>query len=194
VLFWGVETIDYLCLGIIYILIIQLVFKLYLKSSINLNLSKLLGNNLNSKVEYYLNKIIKWNKQMSVFWIWLIFTILICGLSGSVYFINGMLINLDKFVNSHNSANNNIVTTLFKSIEDGLFSLEIINYMSLALIISLIIILLFRFHFDRRISAFYIWALVITLIVTLAISGYISDDLYTNIDSYVNIYNNLRTK
>jgi hypothetical protein len=60
------EAMDYVCLSIIYILIIQLVFKFYLKDKINLNLSKLLGDNINNKMEYYLNKIIKLNKQMSV--------------------------------------------------------------------------------------------------------------------------------
>jgi hypothetical protein len=66
-LFFQLEVIDYACLTILYILIIQLVYKLYLKDNINLNLSKLLGNKINSKIEYYLNKIIKLNKQMSVF-------------------------------------------------------------------------------------------------------------------------------
>jgi len=60
------EMMSYLCLSIIYILIIQLIFKLYFKDTINLNLSKLLGNNLNNKVEFYFNKIIKLNKQMSI--------------------------------------------------------------------------------------------------------------------------------
>lgn len=67
-LFYG-EMMSYVCLGLIYILIIQLVFKLYFKDKINLNLSKLLGNNINTKLEFYLNKIIKLNKQMSIVWI-----------------------------------------------------------------------------------------------------------------------------
>jgi hypothetical protein len=66
-LFFQLEVIDYVCLSMIYILIIQLVYKLYLKDNLNLGLSKLLGNNFNSKIEYYLNKMIKLNKQMSVF-------------------------------------------------------------------------------------------------------------------------------
>src|SRR2546429_2752321 len=64
-LFYG-EMMSYICLGIVYILIIQLVFKLYFKDNINLNFFKLLGNNLNNKIEFYLNKIIKLNKQMSI--------------------------------------------------------------------------------------------------------------------------------
>jgi len=60
------EIMSYTCLGVMYILIIQLVFKLYFKEEINLNLSKLLGNSTNDKLELYINKIIKLNKQMSI--------------------------------------------------------------------------------------------------------------------------------
>jgi hypothetical protein len=60
------EMMSYVCLSIIYLLIIQLVFKLYFKNTIKLNLSKLFGTNINTKLEYYFNKIIKFNKQMSL--------------------------------------------------------------------------------------------------------------------------------
>jgi hypothetical protein len=60
------EAMNYVCLGIVYILIIQLMFKLYFKNNINLNFSKLLGNDYNTKLEYYLNKTIRLNKQRSV--------------------------------------------------------------------------------------------------------------------------------
>ena len=59
---WWTEIIDYACLSVIYILIIQLVFKLYFNNNITLNLSKFLGNDFNKKMEFYLNKIIKLNK------------------------------------------------------------------------------------------------------------------------------------
>jgi hypothetical protein len=65
-LLFQLEAMDYVCLSLIYILIIQLVFKLYFKDNVNLNLSKLLPNNINNKMEFYLNKIIKLNKQMSI--------------------------------------------------------------------------------------------------------------------------------
>ena len=64
---------NYLCLALIYLLIIQLIFKLYLKDNISFNISKLLGNNINIRVEFSLNKIIKLNKQMSIIWIWFAF-------------------------------------------------------------------------------------------------------------------------
>src|SRR5258705_8438616 len=65
-LFFNGEMMSYVCLSIVYLLIIQLMFKFYFKDNINLNLSRLLGNNLNTKIEFYFNKIIKLNKQMSI--------------------------------------------------------------------------------------------------------------------------------
>jgi hypothetical protein len=65
-IFFSLEIMDYVCLSMVYVLIIQLFYKLYLKDNINLNLVKILGNNINNKIEFYLNKIIKLNKQMSV--------------------------------------------------------------------------------------------------------------------------------
>lgn len=60
------EMLTYVSLSLTYILIIQLVYKLYFKDTVNLNLDKFLGINVNSKVEFYLNKTIKLNKQMSI--------------------------------------------------------------------------------------------------------------------------------
>ena len=45
---------SYICLGVLYLLVIQLMFKLYFKDNINLNFSKLLGNNINSKIQFNL--------------------------------------------------------------------------------------------------------------------------------------------
>ena len=187
---WWTEIIDYACLSVMYILIIQLVFKFYFKDNITLSLSKLLGNSLNNKIEYYINKIIKFNKQMSIFWIWFILAILIYGLGSNTYFIYGMYDKIDIFVNSHNTTDNNILPTVYTSIGDGLSNLNIANIISLSLIISLIMILYFRFHFNKNINNIYIWIIVVILIIALAYSGYISGELYTNIDSYVNIYKN----
>jgi hypothetical protein len=52
-LLFNLEMMNYVCLSLIYILIIQLVFKLYFKDSINLKLFNLLSNNTKIKLEYY---------------------------------------------------------------------------------------------------------------------------------------------
>jgi hypothetical protein len=62
------QMIFYLgCLYLVSFLVTQLIFKLYFKDSVTLDLSRFLGANLNSKLEYYLNKIILLNKRMSIF-------------------------------------------------------------------------------------------------------------------------------
>jgi hypothetical protein len=53
----NIELTDYILLGIIYIVIIQLLFKLYFKYKVNLNKPLL---------DHYINKIINLNKQMSI--------------------------------------------------------------------------------------------------------------------------------
>jgi hypothetical protein len=125
---------------------------------------------------------------MSILWIWFIFVILTCGLSGSIYFINLISVNLDKFINSHNSVSNDIGVTLYQSIEVVFFNLMVTNLICLFIVISLIAVVYFRFHLNKNMNSIYIWILIILLIVTLAYSAYISGELYTNIDSYINIY------
>jgi hypothetical protein len=65
-LLFNLEMMNYVCLSLIYILIIQLVFKLHFKDTINLNFFNLFGSNTKIKLEYIFNKIIKFNKQISV--------------------------------------------------------------------------------------------------------------------------------
>jgi len=188
---WIIEALDYVCLSILYILIIQLVFKLYIKDNVSLSLSKWLDDNFNNKIEFYLNKIIKLNKQISVFWIWYGFITITCGIIGSIYLINGVFANLDHFIYLHNSVNNNIVPTGYESIQVALYSLKITNYIALAILISLGTILLYILHFNKNINSIYIWLLIVVLIIMLAFSAYTFGELYTNIDSYINIHNNI---
>lgn len=100
---------NYTCLGVVYILIIQIIFKLYFKDNINLNLFRLLGNNFNAKLEYYFNKIIKLNKQLSIIWIWFVLIILVFGLDLNAYVLNDILNHLDSYINIHNKLNSNII-------------------------------------------------------------------------------------
>jgi len=66
---FGISTMSNICLPLIYVLIIQLILKLHVKDSITFNFSNRLGEKLNGKLEYYVNKIIKLNKAMSIFYI-----------------------------------------------------------------------------------------------------------------------------
>lgn len=64
-----IEILNYTCWGLVIILIIQITFKFFTKNSVKLNLSKYIGTNLNYKLEYYLNKIIALNKNLSTIYI-----------------------------------------------------------------------------------------------------------------------------
>ena len=190
------EIMNYLCLSIIYILIIQLVYKLYLKDNINLNLYKLLGNNLNSKLEYYINKIIKLNKQMSIGWIWFILIIIIFALSIDAYVINNILSNFDSFIDVHCKFNPDILLKIYpidismQSIRDIFLNLKIINYISLITIANITLLIILKLHFNKNIKTIYIWLAILVLIITLALSAHSYGDLYTHIDTYVNAYVN----
>jgi hypothetical protein len=63
------EIMNYLCLGMMYILVIQIIFKLHVKNDVKLNLSRFFGEKFNSTLEYYLNKIINLNQKMSTIYI-----------------------------------------------------------------------------------------------------------------------------
>ncbi len=102
-LLFDIGALNYTCLSLVIILIIQILFKFYLKDSICLNLSNLLGTNINNKLEYYLNLIIKLNRKMSFIYIWLILVVLIVGLSFSGYASSELYNNLDSYIAVHNS-------------------------------------------------------------------------------------------
>jgi len=68
-LLFDIEALNYICLSLVIILVIQILFKFYLKDKINLNLSSLLGININNNLEYYLNIVIMLNKKMSFIYI-----------------------------------------------------------------------------------------------------------------------------
>jgi hypothetical protein len=90
-----------------------------------------------------------------------------------------------------------------------LFNLQITNYTSLIILICLIIILWSKFHakediklyslkkiisYGKDMNPIYIFLIVVLLIITLAYSAHIWNELYINIDYYVHIYmhNNIR--
>jgi len=68
-LLFDIYGLNATCLSLILILIIQIMFKLYLNNNIKLNLVNILGTNINNSLEYYINKIILFNKNMSIIYI-----------------------------------------------------------------------------------------------------------------------------
>ncbi len=99
----NLEGISITCLSLISILIIQIIFKLYLKHNVILNFSNILGISNNSKLEYYVNKIISLNKKMSTIYIWLIIIFVMVGLCLSTYVSSELLNNIDNYIIVHNN-------------------------------------------------------------------------------------------
>ena len=73
----NLEILSYTCFTVIFILVIQLYFKLHFSDEVKLNIGKYIGNSFNKNIEYYFNKIIYLNKKMSVIYIWLSIILLI---------------------------------------------------------------------------------------------------------------------
>lgn len=106
-LIFDIEALNYICLSLVIILIIQITFKFFFPKNVTLNLSKLFGININNSLEYYLNKIIKLNKDMSNIYMWLILILLLIGLSLSGYASSELCNNIDSYVDVYNSLKNN---------------------------------------------------------------------------------------
>ncbi len=105
-LLFDIKGLNTICLGLIIILVIQIIFKFYIKDKVILNFSNKLGVTINNKLEYYINKIIMLNKKMSIIYIWVIIFILLCALSFSIYASDELFNNLDNYITVHNNIKN----------------------------------------------------------------------------------------
>jgi len=103
ILLSNLELINYICVYMLIILAIQIIFKFYIKNSINLNLSSILGNKLNHNLELIINKIITLNKKMSTIYIWIILIFVIVSLSFSIFFITDIHNNLEDYIKVYES-------------------------------------------------------------------------------------------
>lgn len=101
-LLFYLESMIYVCISLIFILGIQILFKLYLKQNITLPLSNILGICINNIMQYYLNIVIKLNKKMSNLYIWLILIVLVVALYFSAYSCAELYNNLDHYISVHN--------------------------------------------------------------------------------------------
>jgi Cytochrome C and Quinol oxidase polypeptide I len=114
--------------------------------------------------------------------------------------------------------------TLSSPLENLLLNLEMISYVCISMLVLLIIQILFKLHLkndiklnlssilgnkfneslefyinkiillNKKMSTIYIWLIIIIIFVGLYSSAYTLHDLYTNIDSYVNVYINVKNK
>lgn len=80
----------------------MLIFKLLVKEeTININLSSLIGSDLNNSFNYYIKKLYQLNQKTNIFYIYSILILLLIGLGFNCYFLTVLQDNLDKFVQFH---------------------------------------------------------------------------------------------
>ena len=107
--------------------------------------------------------------------------------------------------------------TITSPLEGLLFSIQGINAICFTFTLILVIQLFIRFHvkeninnnilgttlnkylnklivLNKKVSVIYIWLILIMLLIGLAASIYFSNELYINIDKYIEIYNKLNNK
>lgn len=99
----NIDIISFTCISLLIILSIQIIFKFFIKDSINLNFSSVLGNNLNKRLEFYINKIILLNKKMSSIYILIILLLLLFSMGLICYICSDIYSNLDMYISVHNS-------------------------------------------------------------------------------------------
>ena len=195
ILFNG-EILNYICLFLIFILIIQTIFDKYFKKDINFNLFKLLGNKKNTKIEIYLNKFLQSNQILNEYLIWFNIATITLLLVKEIIVI--FKLNLNILINEHLSCNpnllvnNNFIENI--SLIDILFYLKLINCVSLFFFILLILLLTLKFYYDKNIKDIFIWLIFIILIISIGYNAYIYGELYANINNYITIYINLINK
>jgi hypothetical protein len=150
------------------------------------------------KIEFYLNKIIKLNKQMSTMWIWYILIFIFSGLNVSAYALHNICKYIDNYVNGHISFYPNFSENISsihmsdKSIIDQFNYLEIINLTSIIVILFLISLIFFKFQLNKNINNIYIFIMIFILILTFVFSVHIFNDLYINVNNYVKLYLSLK--
>jgi hypothetical protein len=209
-LLFNFQILSYTCLTLVYLLILQIIFKFYVKNYIKLGLSSLVGIKINNTLEYYLNKIIFLNKKINNVYMLILFISLILGLSSIAYASDVLYNNLD--------------SNIFFAIQDSLFNIKILSYIGLNVLFFLIMQIISKIYvkenikinlssligikinntleyylnkiimLNKKMNNLYMGILLIILIIVLASIGYISSELYNNLGNYINADNFFQKK
>ena len=100
-LLFNIQILDYLCISLVYILIIQLIFKILIKEHTRIRLDNIIGNKLNDNLNFYFGKILLLNKNMSNIYIIIIIILLISSLIFSIYISNELISDIDSYIEAH---------------------------------------------------------------------------------------------
>jgi hypothetical protein len=99
----NIEIISSICLSLLIILTIQIIMKFYISKNFKLNMSNIFGISINKKIEYYINKIIILNKNMSNIYIFIILILLFYSLGLLLYISTDIYSNIDMYISVHNN-------------------------------------------------------------------------------------------
>lgn len=99
----NIEIISSICLSLLIILTIQIIMKFYISKNFKLNMSNIFGISINKKIEYYINKIIILNKNMSNIFIFIILILLFYSLGLLLYISIDIYSNIDMYISVHNN-------------------------------------------------------------------------------------------
>jgi hypothetical protein len=102
-LLFNIEIIGSICISLLIILSIQVIMKYFIIEKFKLNISNIIGIAINEKIEYYINKIILLNKNMSNIYIFIIILLLLLSLSLIIYISIDLHSNIDMYISVHNN-------------------------------------------------------------------------------------------
>jgi len=102
-LLFNIEVISSICISLLIILNIQIIIKYFITERFKLNIPNITGGTINNKIEYYINKIILLNKNMSNIYIFIIILLLLLSLGLIIYISMDIHSNIDMYISVHNN-------------------------------------------------------------------------------------------
>jgi hypothetical protein len=99
-LLFNMQILNYICIGLIYILFIQFLFQFFINKN-KIELSNIIGIKFNNSLNYYLDKILLINKKMSNIYIIIIIVLLVLILMFNIYINNELITDIDNYVKVH---------------------------------------------------------------------------------------------
>jgi len=153
------EMMSYVCLSLIYIIIIQLLFKLYFKNEVNLKYFYMLNFIWRTNINNYLNKIIKLNKQTNIIWTWLGIFVITFALCFDAYTLNDVYKNINNYINIHNSLHPDTIYNNSYSVDTSILNMllfsRFINFIAIVNMFIIILYLIRSFHFKKKYEQYH---------------------------------------
>jgi hypothetical protein len=96
----SIETLNAVSLSLLFILIVNISFRYYVKE--DFKLPKFFSDSLNDKLNHYIIKLVHLNRKVSIYYIILAVIVIAISLFFSTYFTSVLISNLDTFIDGYN--------------------------------------------------------------------------------------------